>query len=179
MSLIKTIPHTETLSYETGASILALALSIWPPDDGSPAPTVEATMAKWKSWGSAHFVIEDDSGDVLAHSLIFRREVFTEEGPIAIGALATVCVHPKFRGRKWGADIVRAAFDYLPQLGVTVSLFQTGVPQFYENLGGRIVDNRFYNGESADNPFWDTCNMIYPATQPWPKGPIDLNGPGY
>jgi hypothetical protein len=64
-------------------------------------------------------------------------------------------------------------------MGAPLSLFQTGVPEFYEAMGARLVTNRFVNGESQENPFWDTCEMIYPATAGWPDGPIDLNGPGY
>ena len=162
---------------EISASILDLTTLVWPPAAGD-APDSQATLARWRDDQTAHFVIRDQNR-VLAHALIFNREIFTAQGPMNVGALAAVCVHPDFRGRGWGESVVRAAFDFLPELGAEVSLFQTGVPSFYEKLGGRLVLNRFFNGDHPDNPFWDVCEMIYPASFPWPDGDIDLNGPGY
>jgi predicted N-acetyltransferase YhbS len=161
-----------------GAAILDLIHTVWPPTAGEIAPMIEPILRSWKAEHSAHFVIEDQNL-VLAHSRLFRREVLTPQGPLAVGALAGVCVHPNYRGRRWGEAVVRAAFDFLPELGVSVSLFQTGVPRFYEKLGGRVISNRFFNGDSVENPFWDSCEMIFPASFDWPEGPIDLNGPGY
>ena len=182
MSRVQVIRPTEGLPPETGAKIYALANAIWPPEPGKSAPSLDDTLAKWRAWEAAHFLIGgegDRSGDVLAHALIFRREILTPEGPLGVGALATVCVHPNCRGRGWGADVVRAAFDFLPELGVGVALFQTGVPSFYEKLGGRLVYNQFVNGDNLDNPFWDAFEMIHPDAFAWPDGKIDLNGPGY
>jgi predicted N-acetyltransferase YhbS len=110
---------------------------------------------------------------------MFRREIFTTRGPLIVGALAAVCVHPGFRGRGWGADVVRAAWKYLPDIGAEASLFQTGVPEFYEKLGARLIHNRFVDVSGPTRPFWDKCAMVYPATFAWPDGDIDLNGPGY
>ncbi len=124
-------------------------------------------------------MIRSESGAVAAHALVFARTVFTVQGPLTVGALATVCVDPANRGQGWGADVVRAAFEYLPELGAPVALFQTGVPGFYEKLGARQVTNRFVNGDNPNNPFWDICEMIYPASFDWSEGQIDLNGPGY
>ncbi|MBC8101045.1 MAG: GNAT family N-acetyltransferase [Cytophagales bacterium] len=179
--IVQIIRPQDGLPRATGASLHALANAIWPPEPGKSVPTLDEALAAWKQQESVHFVIGDDD-TVLAHALIFRREVSTLQGALMVGALATVCVHPGHRGQGWGADVVRAAFDYLPRLGAEVSLFQTGVPRFYEKLGARLVTNRFVNGKNPDdlnNPFWDTCEMIYPAAFDWPDGQIDLNGPGY
>lgn len=177
---VQTIRPADGLSREIGAAIYALVCRTWPPEPGAVTPTLDETLAQWKAQASTHFVIlSEESAEVLAHSLIFRRDIITVNGPLGVGALATVCVDSEYRGRGWGADVVRAAFQYLPELGVEVSLFQTGVQAFYEKLGGRLVTNRFVNGDNPNNPFWDTCEMIYPATFDWPDGQIDLNGPGY
>lgn len=179
MTTIETIRPHEELARETGAEIHALAIAIWPPEPGKSAPTLDATLAQWRQQQSAHFVIHSEHGTVAAHALIFARTVFTIGGPLVVGALATVCVDPVYRGRGWGVDVVRAAFAYLPELGAPVALFQTGVPEFYEKLGARRVTNHFVNGDDPNNPFWDACEMIYPASFDWSDGPIDLNGPGY
>jgi predicted N-acetyltransferase YhbS len=68
-----------------------------------------------------------------------------------VGALAAVCVHPDNRGRGWGAAVVRAAFDFLPEMGASIALFQTGVPRFYEKLSARQIANRFYDGSRTDS----------------------------
>ncbi|MDQ3813735.1 MAG: GNAT family N-acetyltransferase [Armatimonadota bacterium] len=173
-------PHE--LTRATVAAIVELVNVVWPPEDGAEPADLDTKLAQWGAWQSTHFIMRA-GGIVLAHALIFRREISTSQGPLAVGALATVCVHPAHRGRGWGVAVVGAAFDYLPELGAEVSLFQTGVPQFYEKLGGRIITNPIFDGTRADgsreNPFWDTCVMIYPAAFAWPDGAIDLNGSGY
>lgn len=119
----------------------------------------------------------------MAYARLFPRVITSLQGPLAVSALAAVCVHPDYRGRSWGAAVVRAAFDFLPEMATQIALFQTGVPQFYEKLGARRITNRFYDGTRADslvrNPWWDDYVMIYPATFPFADGDIDLGGAGY
>ncbi len=177
MHAVQTIRPQDRLSLVTGASIAALIHAVWPSAAQAKTPTLDETMNSWHAQGSAHFVLVDD--EVRAHTLLFRREIFTSRGPLLVGALAAVCVHPDYRGRGWGAAVVRAAFGFLPEMGVEVALFQTGVPKFYEKLGSHMVNNRFFNGTDSGNPFWDSYVMIYPASCHWPDGPIDLNGAGY
>ncbi len=177
MNSVEIIRSSTGLTPELGAAIFETANAIWPPEAG--APSLDETLARWRAQNSVHFVIGDRENPVLAHALLFRREIRAPNGVLPIGALATVFVHPDYRGRGWGEAAVRAAFNFLPELGAQVSLFQTGVPHFYEKLGARTVSNRFFNGENPENPFWDSCEMIYPASFAWPDGAIDLNGPGY
>lgn len=150
---------------------LRLINLIWP----LPEPR---DIEKWRLRGTHHFVIYSEA-EPLAHAGIFVREVFTARGTIPVGALGGVCVHPDYRGRGWGRDVAQAAFDFLPQLGVEVSLFQTPVPDFYARLGARLVSNRFHNGSNPADPFMDVYKMILPASFDWPEGDIDINGPGY
>lgn len=178
MNLVQTIRPQEALAPAIGAAILDLATLVWPSAEEEAPLNFQTTLNRWRSDKSAHFLVREDN-KIRAHALIFRRELLTQSGPLPVGALATVCVHPDFRGRNWGADIVRAAFDFLPELGVEVSLFQTGVPHFYQKLGARRISNRFFNGNDPKTPFWDGCEMIFPASFAWPEGDIDLNGPGY
>ena len=173
-------PQT-TLPRATSAAIIALTNQIWPPASDAPPRDLDQAIERWRSQGAVHFVIVDDEDEnlVLANARLFRRGISTAQGPLAVGALASVCVHPAYRGRGWGAEVVRAAFDYLPEMHLDVALFQTGVPQFYEKLGCRMVENRFHNGGDYEDAFWDEYKMIYPVDFAWPDGEIDLNGPGY
>jgi predicted N-acetyltransferase YhbS len=181
MNAIQIFRTEDEVPYETVASIIALVSQVWPPADGKQ-PTVEEVIARCKGRGSLIIVMQE-KGAVIAHAQIFRREIKTEHGTLPIGALAGVCVHPDQRGHGYGAEVVRHAFQVLPELGVEVSLYQTDVPEFYEKLGARRVTNQFFDGTRTDggreNPFWGAYEMIYPASFSWPEGEIDLNGPGY
>jgi predicted N-acetyltransferase YhbS len=183
MATVRIIRSHDDVSPVTCASVFNLANVVWPPAAGAEPADPQAALEQWRTQVAAqvaaHFIIGEGDKPVLAHARIFRREIFTSQGPLLVGALAMVCVHPDYRGRGWGAAVVRAAFDFLPELSTQVALFQTGVPQFYEKLGSRIIHNRFFNSDKPGNPFWDKCEMIYPAAFAWPEGDIDLNGPGY
>ena len=180
MNPIEIIRSQDEFSPTTATAIFSFIYSIWPPaEDARPIDMMEK-LAEWKARGSTHFIIRGNAANpIVAHSMIFKREIFTEAGPLTVGALAGVCSHPDFRGQGLGAAVARAALDYLPELGVEVSLFQTGVPEFYEKLGGRAIENNIYNGDNPEPPFWSEYAIIYPASYAWPNGPIDLNGVGY
>ena len=175
---VRIIRAQTELSVADTVAILALTKKIWPPKAGAPMPDPADVTEKWQAQSSTHFVVSDNDS-VLAHARIFPRQIFTSQGAFNVGALASVCVHPDYRGRGWGADVVRAALDYLPEIKLEIALFQTGVPQFYEKLGCRLIENRFHNNGDYDDVFWDDCAMIYPANSAWPDGEINLNGSGY
>lgn len=184
MSDVRIFRPMEVLPASIGASIVGLDNRVWPPASGDYEGNLSRAQTEWNERRGIHCVVMGDKkpSEVVAYSYIFLRDVFTREGVLGIGALAGVCVDPAYRGRGLGADVAMAAFAVMSELGVEVSLFQTGVPQFYEKLGGRVVNNQFYNGHKPDdkgNPFWDSVEMIYPATFLWPEGDIDLNGEGY
>ena len=160
---------------DRASAVLGLMRQVWEMED--PATDAD-TIKRWQLSNTHHFVI-CEADEPLAHAGLFVREIFTTRGSLFIGALGGVCVHPRYRGRGWGRDVACAAFDFLPQLCVSVSLFQTPVPDFYSRLGARLVTNRFYNGSDVNDPFLESDKMIFPATFDWPEGDIDLGGPGY
>ena len=180
MNTVQTVAACE-MSPDLCARIFELLELIWPSSE--PVDSA-ARLEFWRTNSTVHcFIDDEDSSQILAHALIFPREIFTRSGPIRIGALGNVCVDPTHRGRGWGADVARSALNNLPRMNAEVSLFQTPVPEFYEKLGCREIDNPIFDGTRADevkvNPFADKWQMIYPASFDWPKGEIDLNGPEY
>jgi len=132
------------------------------------------------------FVIwqDDRQTKAVAHARIFVREVIVDDQRIPVLALASVCSDPGQRGKGLGSTVTEAAFQYVGQMGwPDVSLFQTPVPAFYENLNCRLVTNRFVNqrNDAAPQayPWRDETVMIYPAEFAWPACTVDLNGPDY
>ncbi|MEM9413126.1 MAG: GNAT family N-acetyltransferase [Planctomycetota bacterium] len=131
------------------------------------------------------FIILSDNRDVVAHAKTFVRTIHTEEGPLDILALASVCAAPEFRGRGLGVSVTRASFAQIDNVRwPDVCLFQTPVPAFYEKLNCRLINNPFVDRTNFQNPdaypWLDDTIMIYPDSyQKWPSGLIDLNGPAY
>ena len=173
-------------------SIVTLTNSIWPKEELTLRQRIDQTIATIRDDSRAtinpiRFVIWD-GGQAIAHALVFDRLVrildATDKPTSSINvlALAAVCSDAKRRGQGLGLAVVKAAFE---QIGdqKPLSLFQTGVPQFYEKLGGRIVNNQFVNllndKDQKSNPWWDKEVMIVPGNYEWPEGRIDLNGAGY
>ena len=144
--------------------------------------TVDTDSLEYKT--SRRFVVLNDQGEIVAHAKTFVREIKTDVGTIPVLALATVCSDPSVRGKGFGAQVTKMAFEYIGQEDwPKVSLFQTPVPVFYEKLNCRIVTNKFVDRTNAEFPdAWpwrDDTAMIYPAQADWPEGTIDINGPDY
>ena len=173
-------------------AIVTLTNSVWPKDRLTLKNRIQQAVSLVRSPDRAkvnpvRFVVWDNE-QVIAHAAIFDRLVHVLDvndqstRSVRVLALAGVCSDPSRRGQGLGLAVVNAAFEKLSR-DRPVSLFQTGVPQFYEKLGGRIVDNRFVNlldtTEPQANPWWDEHVMIVPGNQAWPTGKIDLNGAGY
>ncbi|MDF2439641.1 MAG: hypothetical protein JWN98_625 [Abditibacteriota bacterium] len=181
MTNVMILRPNEPVEVEVAAAIVRLTRTVWPPAADAAPPDIQRTIEGWQAQSTAHFRIEQS--EVLAYARLFPRVITSTQGPLTVGALAAVCVHPDYRGQGWGAEVVRAAFAFLPEMGATIALFQTGVPHFYEKLGARRITNCFYNGTRADlrnkSPWWDPYVMIYPATFAFPEGDIDLGGGGF
>src|SRR3954470_20582829 len=185
---IETIDR-RTISEPDARAIAELVVSIWP----KPGRTVESFTAEiltqWKDYGGPEaqhprsFLVREGSR-AIAHSSVYPRTIGTNKGDIAVLALARVCTDPEVRGQKLGDAVVRASFDLVDRGVFPFALFQTtpDVRPFYERLGAIPIDNTFVNSLGTDpkaNPFWAEVPMRYPATGDWPKGEIDLRGPGW
>lgn len=177
-------------------AVAELVCVVWP----KPGRTVEVRLAEileaWKGYDGPEaehprlFVIrcnarkEIDGSGIIACASIAPRTLEALEGPLTIMCLARVCSDPAYRGQGLGDAVVRAAFDLVDRGPFPFALFQTNerVRPFYERYGAVVADNSFFNSFADDptaNPFWDQVVMRYPAKPGWPKGPIDLRGPGW
>ena len=156
-----------------------LLARIWPPKHDR---TLEGKIQEYRDADeeTEYFLgLIDDR--IVAHTKIFPRTITTTEGDLTIMALAAVCVDPELRGGGFGKQIVSKAFEHVDSGAYPVSIFQTGVSDFYRKLNCRSVDNKFTNSQDSEgkNPWWDVDIMIYPESYPWPTGTIDMNGYGY
>ena len=129
------------------------------------------------------FVIWDDK-EVLAHARTFVRSLSVEGSSLDVLALASVCTAPRVRGAGLGVAVTQYAWKQVGNPGWPhVSLFQTPVPNFYEKIGCRPVENVFVNSTDESNPeanpWRDPHVMIFPASFAWPHGCVDLKGPDY
>ena len=187
-------PKIETIDRRTigeadARAIAELIVSIWPKPDRTVDTFTAEILDQWKDYRGPEdqhprsFLIRD-GGRVVAHSSVYPRTIGTSKGEITVLALARVCTDPVVRGRKLGDAVVRASFELVDRGPFPFALFQTTkeVRPFYERLGAVEIDNTFINSLAADpkaNPFWAEVRMRYPATGDWPKGEIDLRGPGW
>ncbi|MCL2701710.1 MAG: GNAT family N-acetyltransferase [Phycisphaerae bacterium] len=172
------------------AALRTLSGMVYPPEKlagicqpaSAPAPSLE-----WPAGQAERVFLLRRDGQVVATSRFLPRRIYTQQGPLDVLALAGVKTHPEFRGLGLGSAVVRAALSHVDRGAFPVSLFQTGVPEFYEKLTCRHVTNPFTNRLAADpaktpwseSPWWEAHAMIYPAAYPWPEGPIDLCGPAW
>lgn len=164
--------------------ILLLEDVVWPKAEKMARPIDERIDAYFAEGVAEEVLIIEAQGRHIAQAELFPREIQTAKGPMTIMGLASVCTDPDRRGEGWGKRIALEAFKQVDNGRFAVSLFQTRVPEFYEKLGARRIDNSFRNSlakEGPDpNPWWNPHRMIYPGSFiGWPEGEIDLLGPAW
>jgi len=175
---------------ETDACMIAeLLCKVWPQSGRIIQTRLAEMRSAWQDYRGPEaqfprsFIIRS-AGRAVAHAEISPRTIRTIAGEITIGALAGVCTDPSVRGSGLGVRMVREAFGLVDDGTFPFALFQNYIDKrpFYEKLGARSIDNPIINSRGEDprtNPFWADVAMVYPATKTWPRGEIDLCGPGY
>lgn len=180
-----TICSDDLFAREQVVSIVALLNRVWPDPRREAEELVDDFICRSRLPERApnERVVIWEGERPLALADSYGRRIFTPAGEMIVQALNSVCVDPAFRGLGLGREAVLAAFARIGRGDFPLALFQTGVPQFYEKLGARRVNNRFINRRNPENPqvnpWWEANVMIYPAGAPWPEGIVDLNGNGY
>jgi len=167
---------------QTIEKLVILVYTTWPPKDS--AVSVKDIVTKIKNRQNPDFekhVLLWNHDRLIGHALIFARDVLIDNKMIHTLALAQVCVVADARGNGYGKMIVKAAFEFVDNKQFACSFFQSQAPQFYEKLGAKIIQNRFYNTfvNTTGSPWWDPYVMLYPKEYPLPDSAIDLRGAGY
>lgn len=171
------------LSKSTIEYINELVYSTWPESPTASLSTKEKIKAFFQRNPGKLCHMVYDGKELIAYSESAPRKIVIALQDFEVMALSCVCVNPKYRGKGLGALIVRAAFDRVDKGEFSVSLFQTGVPEFYTKLDCKHVENQFIDStnpkEPEKNPFWDDHVMIYPKHFLWPTGRVDILGKGF
>lgn len=178
-----------TISKADARAIAELVVSIWPKVGRNVETFTDEILDQWKDYRGPEnqyprSFAAREGGRLIAHASVYPRTIATSKGNITVLALARVCTDPSVRRRKLGDAVARATFALVDNGTFPFSLFQTtkDVRPFYERLGAVVIDNTFVNSMADDpkaDPFWAEVRMRYPATGNWPKGEIDLCGPGW
>lgn len=178
-----------TLSQTDARAIAELLVRVWPESHKTLNIRLQQLLEMGHGYEGSDeqaprsFLLRE-KGCLIAHSAVIPRTIGTSQGELTIAGLTRVCTDPDQRGRGLGALIVRPVFDLVDQGAFAFSLFQTtpDVSPFYEKLRCTVIDNPIVNSLANDehhSPFWDRVIMRYPDGPGWPKGKIDLRGPGY
>lgn len=78
-------------------------------------------------------------GRVAGYVRIFRRTMLVRGEPVLAGGIGSVATHPEGRGSGIATALLRDAIEQMRREGMRVSYLFTGLPEFYERLGYRIV----------------------------------------
>ncbi len=172
---------TETLSSQLVIETVELKNRVWPSNDDLNT-LCNRFLDRNRTRPDRQTIVAWEDEVLVAHAEVFSRDIECEGKPFKIGCLSSVCVSPDRRKQDFGKAVVQEAFRLIDTNEYEVFLFQTTVPEFYQKLGARIVENKFINKLADDpskNPWRDSSIMIYPSSYDWPVGIIDLNGEGY
>lgn len=158
---------------ELRSSCADLWAIVWPPGRSS----VEREQ-KYEGLREHEVHIARVDGEVFAIARTFNQTILMGDSPRDVIALASVCSHPEHRGEGYGKAVALAALAR--SSAVAPALFQTGVPSFYERLGGRVINNSISTSTVGVEAFTDDRIMIHPKDAPWDEAAaVDLTVAGW
>jgi len=167
------------LSNDQILKIDSLIEIIWP-EESTPGDSKSKIQSFHKKNKIAEVLLIESGDQLIGHTKIFPRTLFAESKSLEVIALGGVCVLDEFRKYGLGKLMVKEVFELIDKENYPICLFQTTIPKFYEKLGARIINNRFFNSKNPVqpqiSPWHDPYVMIYPADASWPECDLDLNG---
>ncbi len=172
------------LEFSQVSDLLGMLLDCFPGGDW-PAENPEAQFlareaARLEAGIEMYRAILWHGSKPVAHAGMFGRDILTKDGNLQVGAVMGVCVADGQRGKGLGTRVMRRLFDQVDRGEFPVALWQTERPDYYEQMGARVISNEWVNSQSREDPGADPwpgeAKMIYPADFDWPQGDLDLNG---
>lgn len=97
-------------------------------------------------------VIEED-GEARASATVLPMEVFADGGPVAMGGVAAVIVHPAYRRRRYAGELMKTALYDVRDRGVHLSMLAPFAHSFYRSFGYELASEAIeYTLKPTDLP---------------------------
>lgn len=126
--------------------------------------------------------IRGQNREVVAHVAVHEKSVHTGEGPMAIGGVAEVCVHPLYRGRGYVRTLLVEAHALLRFRDIPFAVL-FGHPRIYASSGYVSITNlcRDFPEETGGiirRPA-DWAMVLAVGDRHWPEEEVYLPGPAF
>ena len=116
-------------------------------------------------------VAEDDSGQVVGHTMLSRGWVDAAESLVEVLVLSPLSVDPPLQRRGIGGELVRAALAGAESLAAP-AVFLEGSPRYYPRFGFRPGASQGFTRPSVRIPDAAFQVVTLPAWQPWMTGAL-------
>jgi len=83
-------------------------------------------------------------GRIVSHIRVYPRRIRMARCEIMTGNIGGVCTDPAFRGKGYGAALLRDALGYMRKRGIGMSIIHSGVTGFYASEGWETLPQRVY-----------------------------------
>lgn len=84
-------------------------------------------------------VAEDPDGRPVSFVRIFRRRMLLRGIEVEAGGIGSVATHPEWRQRSLANGVLQECIRRMERRNVALSFLYTGIVEFYERLGWRVV----------------------------------------
>jgi predicted N-acetyltransferase YhbS len=98
------------------------------------AQTEHDSTFRWR-----HARVAELSGNIVAHVRIFDRIMLLRGVPVRAGGIGSVATLPQYEGSGYASALLHDAMHEMHRLGMAIGFLYTGIPEFYERLGWRVV----------------------------------------
>jgi predicted N-acetyltransferase YhbS len=173
---LEVIPEAE-MPEATDQAIRRLLCECFPAD----AEAFSRSRA-WHESAPTFSVVLREGGAVRGHVGIVLRAVRCGQTPVTVAGVQSLCVAPALRGSGLSRELMARAFDEATERGVRFGLLFC-VPEldrFYSSMGWSRTDEPATmldeHGRSAPIPAKNIPMYLELSDDPFPRGPIDLEG---
>lgn len=98
------------------------------------AQTERDSTFRWR-----HARVAEVDGRIVAHVRIFDRIMLVRGVPVRAGGIGSVATLPAYEGSGYASALLHDAMHVMHRLGMAIGFLYTGIPEFYERLGWRVV----------------------------------------
>jgi predicted N-acetyltransferase YhbS len=89
-------------------------------------------------------------GEIAAYVRVFARRMLVRGVPVAVGGIGSVATAASARSGGLATALLRDAINQMRREGMALSFLFTGIPEFYERVGFRIVREPQFSASRAE-----------------------------